>query len=114
MVANNLPGFTAAASVYQTRGQYWLATGRAGGVVSPLGREILPQLGRNDLPGASCGKDPVLGNVICVECTSGPSPSCKTYVCDQQGNNCKQTVRLTQPLTASLSATANSGLLARR
>ena len=104
----NMPGFTAEASVYQTRGHYQLATGQAGGIVVPLNHGVLPQLKRNDLPGASCGKDPVFGNVICVECTPGPFPSCTTYVCDKVGNNCKETVRVkTHQLTASLSEIAN-------
>jgi hypothetical protein len=98
----NMPRFTAEASVYQTRGHYRLAKGRGGGIVAPLGHGVLPQLGRNDLPGASCGKAPVFGNVICVECTPGPSPTCKTYVCDKDGNNCKEAVRVnTHLLTAS-------------
>lgn len=111
----NVPGFTAEASIYQTRGNYRLATGRAGGIAVPLSHGVLPQLKRNDLPGASCGKDPVFGNVICVECTPGPFPSCKTYVCDKAGNNCKETVRVnTQPLTSSLAETANTfGLVTR-
>ena len=63
---------------------------------------ILPQLTKTDLPGATCGKAPVFGNVICVECTTGPFPTCKTYVCDKDGNNCKETVRInTQALAAS-------------
>jgi hypothetical protein len=44
-------------------------------------------------PDASCEAAPVFGNVICVECTTGPFPTCTTYVCDKQGNNCKQTSR---------------------
>lgn len=107
----NMPGFTGAASVYKTSGHYRIATGRAGGIVAPVGHVLLPQLGRNDLPGASCGKAPVFGNVICVECTPGPSPTCKTYVCDKDGNNCKETVRVnTQLLTASR-ASVTSGRL---
>jgi len=102
MNSMNMPRFTAEASVYQTRGHYRLAKGRAGGIVVPMVQGVVPQLKRNDLPGASCGKDPVFGNVICVECTPGPSPICKTYVCDKDGNNCKQTVRINrQLLTAS-------------
>jgi hypothetical protein len=102
MSAMNLPGFTAAASVYQTREHYRLATGAAGGIVTSMGHGILPQLRNTDLPGATCGKDPVFGNVICVECTMGPFPTCKTHVCDKDGNNCKETVRInTQVLTES-------------
>ena len=104
----NMPGFTAEASVYQTRGHYRLATGRAGGIVVPMGHGLLPQLRNTDLPGATCGKAPVFGNVICVECTTGPSPTCKTYVCDKDGNNCKETVRInTRLLAASRADTAN-------
>jgi hypothetical protein len=103
-----IPGFTAEASIYQTRLHYQVAKVLAGGFVSPVGQEILPQLARDDLPGASCGKAPVFGNVICVECTPGPFPKCTTYVCDQSGNNCKETVRInTQVRTASLAQTAN-------
>ena len=98
----NMPGFIAEASVYHTRGHYRLATGRAGGMVVPMGHGILPQLTKTDFPGATCGKAPVFGNVICVECTTGPFPTCKTYVCDKDGNNCKETVRInTQALAAS-------------
>lgn len=92
-----MPGFSAEASVYPTAGHYQFATGRV-----PISRGLLPQLKRTDLPGASCGKDRVFGNVICVECTTGPTPTCKTYVCDTNGNNCKQTVRLNTLLAGSL------------
>ena len=101
----NMPRFTADASLYETSGQYRPATDRAGGFVAPVGHRILPQLGRHELPGASCGTAPVFGNVVCVECTPGPFPTCKTYVCDKDGNNCKETVRVnTQLLTASRAA----------
>lgn len=89
-----IPGFTAEASVYQNRAHYQFATGDI-----PINGAVLPQLKRDDLPGASCGKDPVFGNVICVECTGGV---CKTYVCDKDGNNCKQTVRLNTVLAGSI------------
>src|ERR1044072_326741 len=91
-----IPGFTAEASVYQTGGHYQFATGEVS-----AGRGVLPQLKRDDLPGASCSKDPVFGNVICVDCTGG---TCKTYVCDKEGNNCKQTVRLSTVLAGSIRA----------
>ena len=93
----NIPGFTAEASVYQNGAHYQFATGEV-----PASRGVVPQLKRNDLPGASCSKDPVFGNVICVECTGGPFPTCKTYVCDKDGNNCKQTVRLSTVLAGSI------------
>lgn len=89
-----IPGFTAEASVYQTGEHYQFAMGDL-----PINGAVLPQLKRNDLPGASCGKDPVFGNVICVECTGG---TCKTYVCDKDGNNCKQTVRLNTVFAGSI------------
>ncbi len=95
-----LPGFTAEVSIYQTGEHYQFAT-----VEAPVSRGVLPQLKRNDLPNASCGKDPVFGNVICVECTTGPFPICKTYVCDKDGNNCKQTVRLNTVLAGSIGGT---------
>jgi hypothetical protein len=67
-----------------------------------MGHGILPQRRNTDLPGATCGKAPVFGNVICVECTTGPFPTCKTFVCDKNGNNCKETMRInTQALTPS-------------
>lgn len=97
MKVTKMPGFTAEASVYQTGEHYQFGPGEA-----PVSRGFVPQLKRNDLPGASCGKDPVFGNVICVECTTGPSPTCKTYVCDKDGNNCKQTVRLNSVLAGSI------------
>jgi hypothetical protein len=100
----NSPGFTAEASVYKSRGYYRRATDRARGVIAPVGHRLLPQLGKRDLPGASCGKASVFGNVVCVECTPGPFPTCKTYVCDKDGSNCKESVRInTQLMTASLS-----------
>jgi hypothetical protein len=99
MKTMNMPGFTAAASVYTPSGHYRLATARTGGFVAPVGHGVLPQLRRDDLPGASCSKN-ILGNVICVECTTGPSPTCKTYVCDKDGNNCTQTSRINTRLTA--------------
>ena len=89
-----MPGFTAEASVYSTREHYQFATSRV-----PIRRGLIPQLKRTDLPGASCGRDRVFGNIICVECTGG---TCKTYVCDKDGNNCKQTVRLNTVLAGSL------------
>ena len=107
MKAMNMPGFTAAASVYRPSGHYRLATS---GIVAPVGYSVLPQLKRDDLPGASCSKN-ILGNVICVECTSGPSPTCKTYVCDKDGNNCTQTSRINTRLTA-FRATSNLSRLA--
>lgn len=97
MNVTKLPGFTAEAAIYQTGGHYQFATGEV-----PESRGVVPQLKRNDLPNASCGKDPVFGNVICVECTTGPFPTCKTYVCDRDGNNCKQTVRLNTVLAGSI------------
>ena len=101
MSVTKIPGFTADASVYPTSGHYQFATGRVS-----ISRGRLPQLTRNDLPGASCGKDRVFGNVICVECTTGPNPTCKTYVCDKSGNNCKQTVRLNTVLAGSIGGVA--------
>lgn len=92
-----MPGFTAEVSVYRTGGHYQFVTGE-----DRVSRGVLPQLKRNDLPDASCSKDPVFGNVICVECTTGPFPTCKTYVCDKDGNNCKQTVRLNTVLNTVL------------
>ena len=92
-----MPGFTAEVSVYRTSEQYQFAASE-----DRVSRGVIPQLKRNDLPGASCSKDPVFGNVICVECTTGPFPSCKTYVCDKDGNNCKQTVRLNTVLSGSI------------
>jgi hypothetical protein len=106
----NMPRFTAEASVYQTRGQYGLATGPGDGIVAPASRGLVPQLRRDDLPGASCSKDIVFGNVICVECTPGPSPKCTTYVCDQSGNNCKETVRINTQLIKAFRATDASSL----
>lgn len=106
----NIPGFIAEASVHQTRGSYQFATGRARGIAAPVGHGVLPQLARDDLPGASCSKDIVFGNVICVECTPGPSPKCTTYVCDQSGNNCKETVRINTQLFRALRAPAASSL----
>ena len=61
-------------------------------------------------PGASCEAAPVFGNVICVECTTGPFPTCTTYVCDKQGNNCTQTSRR---LNANLEAAFPNLVLAR-
>ena len=101
MNRTKMPGFTAEASVYQTRENYQFATGRV-----PTSRGVIPQLKRNDLPGASCGKDPVFGNVICVECTTGANPTCKTYVCDKDGNNCHQTVRVNRQLIGSIGGVA--------
>lgn len=98
-----MPGFTAEVSLLESIGHYQFAASQAG----PMIRGLLPQLKRDDLPNASCGKDPVFGNVICVECTTGPSPTCKTYVCDQSGNNCKQTSRINRQLIGALSATTN-------
>jgi len=92
-----IPGFTAEASVYSTREQYQSATSRV-----PMSRGLIPQLKRTDLPGASCSRDRVFGNIICVECTGGPFPTCKTYVCDKDGNNCKQTSRFSTVLSGSL------------
>jgi hypothetical protein len=102
----NTPGFTAEASIYQICGHYRIATGQAGGMVVPMGQGLLPQLRNTDLSGASCGKAPVFGNVICVKCTPGPFPTCKTYVCDKDGNNCKETLRI-NTLTASPAGTTN-------
>jgi hypothetical protein len=99
----NMPRFTADASLYKTSVHYRLATSRAGGIVAPVGHRLLPQLGKNDLDGASCGKASGFGNVICVQCTPGPFPSCKTYVCDKDGLNCNQVRIFTQLQTASLS-----------
>jgi hypothetical protein len=100
----NVPGFTAEVSLFESRGHYQFAESQDG----PISRGLVPQLKKTDLPNASCGKDPVFGNVICVECTTGPFPVCKTYVCDQSGNNCKQTSRLNRHLLMGpLSATAN-------
>lgn len=97
-----MPGFTAEASLFDSRGHYQSAAS-----IGPMSRGLIPQLKKTDLPNASCGKDPVFGNVICVECTPGPFPTCKTYVCDRNGDNCKQTSRLTAQLMRPLSATAN-------
>ena len=102
-----IPGFTAEASFYQTRESHKFATARAG-ITGPQKRGLFPQLNDRDLPNATCGKAPVFGNVICVECTPGPSPTCKTYVCDKDGNNCKQTVRINrQLLSGSFAGGAN-------
>jgi hypothetical protein len=103
----NMPRFTAEASVYQTRGHYRLATGPGHRIVAPENHGVVPQLGRDDLPGASCSKDTVFGNVICVECTSG---KCTTYVCDQSGNNCKETVRINPQLIKAFRAPTASSL----
>lgn len=101
-----MPGFTAEASFSETRGHY-----RSAGMNASTSGGLIPQLKRDDLPGASCGKDPVFGNVICVECTGGV---CKTYVCDKDGNNCKETVRPRQFMSAgSLGGTFNVRTLAR-
>ena len=97
MNVTKMPGFTAEASVYQTGGHYQFSKREI-----PSSRGVVPQLKRNDLPGASCSKDPVFGNVICVECTGGPFPTCKTYVCDKDGNNCKQTVRFNTALAGTI------------
>lgn len=98
-----MPGFTAEVSLFESRGRYQFAASQAG----PMSRGLLPQLANTDLPNATCGKDKVFGNVICVECTTGSSPTCKTYVCDKNGDNCKQTSRLNRQLMGSLpSATA--------
>lgn len=94
-----MPGFTAEASLSETRGHYQFAMGQAGMVSQSRG--IVPQLKDSDIPGATCGKAPVFGNVICVQCTTGSSPTCKTYVCDQSGNNCKETVRVNRGLVAA-------------
>lgn len=102
MNVTKMPGFTAEASVYQTGRHYQFATGRV-----PISRGLLPQLKDTDLPGATCGKAPVFGNIICVECTTGPSPTCKTYVCDRDGNNCQQTVRFNRQLVGSTAGIAN-------
>lgn len=93
----NMPGFTAEVSVYRTRGHYQFASGEV-----PVSRGIVPQLKRDDLPDASCGKDPVFGNVICVRCTGGAFPTCTTYVCDKNGNNCKQTARSNTVLSGTI------------
>jgi hypothetical protein len=107
----NIPRFTAEASLYRTSGHYRLATGRGGGIVVPMDHGILPQLKSTDLPGATCGKAPVFGNVICVEFTPGAFPTCKTYVCDKDGNNCKETVRVnTRALIASRAEVFNLAL----
>ena len=102
MKVTKMPGFTADASVYPTRGHYHFATGRV-----PISRGLVPQLKHTDLPGATCGKAPVFGNVICVECTTGPNPTCKTYVCDKEGNNCQQTVRFTRQLVGATAGVLN-------
>jgi hypothetical protein len=107
MIANSLPGFTAEASLYQTRDPYQVATSRADGSVVPISHRVFPQTKNTDLPGASCGKAPVFGNVICVQCTPGPFPKCTTYVCDQNGDNCNPVRINTQLLTASLAVKAN-------
>ena len=94
-----MPGFTAGASLSKTRGHYWFAAG----VIIKSG--LVPQLNDSDIPGATCGKDRIFGNVICVQCTAG---KCKTYVCDKNGNNCKQTSPLIRPLLiGSTAGTAN-------
>jgi hypothetical protein len=106
MKVMKIPGFTAEASFYQTREPYRFATARAG--IADRRRGLFPQLKDSDLSGASCGKAPVFGNVICVECTPGPFPTCKTYVCDKDGNNCQQTVRINRQLLAgSLGGSVN-------
>jgi hypothetical protein len=101
----NMPGFTAKASLYKTGASYCMISSRD----TALSKQaVTPALPVSDLPGASCGKDPVFGNVICVECTPGPFPTCKTYVCDKSGNNCKETLRInTQLLTAWRTDTAS-------
>jgi hypothetical protein len=102
-----IPGFSAESSFYQAREPHEFATAWPG-ITGAKTRGLFPQLNDSDLPGATCGKAPVFGNVICVECTAGPSPSCKTYVCDKDGNNCQQTVRINRQLLAgSLAQTAN-------
>jgi hypothetical protein len=108
----NIPGFSAEASADQPWGRYRLVTGRSGGIVVPLGHRLLPQLRQTDLPGATCGKAPVFGNVICVVCTTGPFPTCKTYVCDKDGNNCKETVRINTQLLTPLAERAKLFALA--
>ena len=46
-----------------------------------------------EIPGSTCAKDPILGNVICTVCTGGPFPSCKDYICDANGQNCRPTLK---------------------
>ncbi len=100
----NMPQFTAEASLSEPREHYQYAAGQVG----PMSRGILPQLKDSDIPGATCGKAPVFGNVICVQCTTGPSATCKTYVCDKNGSNCKQTSLVRrQVLIGSLAGTRN-------
>jgi hypothetical protein len=99
MKVMKMPGFTAEASFYQTREPHMFASARAE-ITGPQNQGLFPQLKDSDLPGATCGKAPVFGNVICVECTPGPFPTCKTYVCDKDGNNCKQTVRINRQFLA--------------
>ena len=101
MNVTKMPGFTAEVSVYQTRARYQFATGRV-----PVSSGLFPQLKNTDLPNASCGKAPVFGNVVCVECTTGAHPTCKTYVCDKDGNNCQQTSRINRQLSGSTAGTA--------
>ena len=48
MNVTKMPGFTAEASVYQTREHYQFATGRV-----PISSGLLPQLKDTDLPGAT-------------------------------------------------------------
>jgi hypothetical protein len=96
----NFPGFSAEDSLYKTSERHQMVP--LSQASEAMGRGILAQLRNTDLPGATCGKAPVFGNVICVECTTGPFPTCKTYVCDKDGNNCKEAVRInTQALATS-------------
>lgn len=69
----NMPGFTAEGSVYKTRGHYRLATGRAGGIVAPVGRGLLPQLRQIDW---ECAHD-------CLE--AGADMGICGFFCEERG-----------------------------
>jgi hypothetical protein len=63
------------------------------GAAEPIEKQLKRPVASSELPNATCEADRVFGNVICVECTTGPFPACNTYVCDREGKNCHQTSR---------------------
>lgn len=73
MNAINIPGFTAEASIYKTRGYYRLATGRVGGIVAAVGQVLLPQLRRIDW---GCARD-------CLE--AGGNMGICSFFCEERG-----------------------------
>lgn len=69
----NMPGFTAEVSVYKTRGHYRRATGQPGGIFTPVGRGLFPQLRKIDW---ECAHD-------CLE--AGGNMGICGFFCEERG-----------------------------